>query len=235
MKKYLKKNRIYFELLFPILLGFIAIIISLSSLNISKSQLTYQEILLNPQFYVECYEYRFDTDYSDSSSVYSNDRNKINFRVFNEGAKINNEYYSFFPFYELYQKIDGKRKILKIPIDGGFRGFASERDLNSNELTNFVSLMGGKEKFEQQILPIINNSQGVVGAHFKYILKINYIKINGTEDFQYFDCMKWLSKNEGIKYENAYNNLLKLNEAEIMDVVESFFSNKNKKGNDRNK
>jgi len=178
MKKCLKDNKIYFEIIAPILFGLAALFISIASCNISKQQLLISEIELQPHFYLE-----EDYIFNPKKEIYD----ETEMIIYNGGSPASNISISLVSYIKVgYEKNKQFKKSL-VPITGYYSSQFSTYS-PKGKVATLKDYLNNEKFFEicNQFFGPAKEKYGLVDINLIHVTKINYQDRNNKNGNKYF-------------------------------------------------
>lgn len=199
MKKFITKNKIYFEIFTPIIIGLLGIYIAYLQWGINDQLIKLQTIQIQPAFRIEYILHQNAEGFYNTES----------FKIHNDGYKIETFDYKINVFYEIEYKYKENIKKSYIPIDGFY--FAQSEKSNLSGVMAEGICENNNAKFHQLHLECIQNC---INGDYFFIKRIPLIEIRYTDvtkivHYQYFNKYNKISKNEYNEFFIQTDNLKK--------------------------
>lgn len=172
MKKFLQKNRIYFELIIPILLSLVALIISVITLIYTQRQAENEEFLNNP-----------DLKISNLIFSYQSERNNSHFVIIeNTGNKLREYHSNIFTILKIegIKEPEKEKFSILIPIQDYFGGVIPS-DSYKGEIEKFIGIdnLNLAKILEKQFKEMFNSEFSFISLSMNIILRVSYKNFRG--------------------------------------------------------
>lgn len=216
IRKYLEKNKIFFEVIVASLLSFMAIYVSVQANKIAESQTMIMEQENLPQL-----EIRMTQDYDETIKIYDNNI----WLFFNRGGKILNfdiKEYSFFKFNQL---MDTQIDSLNLPL----YGYLNMRGILTGESDGLIYQIDNDHNGVKEV-ELRNSLIGYGYFNISTFVKVTYDDIFDKPHVEYFQInpgIKKISEQKWKEAENEFNNsnerfqFSKLERLQIIKMLET--------------
>ncbi|MBE8715889.1 hypothetical protein [Cellvibrio polysaccharolyticus] len=185
MKKFLEKNKIYFDIVSSVMFGAAALFISLASYNLSKEQLEISKVSTRPHFYIDkvLYKNPETKEYNDSEM-----------NIYNAGAPAYNIDIVHYEFIEVqYYGKDPMTKLLL--VSGYYLG-----QINNYTPNGLISTLKGPGNngvmaaLDFRSLDIAKSRDEYFELKLKLLVAITYSGNNGESTTEYYLDQKQVSR-----------------------------------------
>ncbi|MCE9950956.1 hypothetical protein LZ618_02400 [Aeromonas allosaccharophila] len=198
MRAFLERNKIYFETITPSLISIIALVISLSSLNMTKRQIEISTSDAQPHFYIKEY-YLYD---SDLKLAYETE-----LKTFNSGADITNYEDTLRTVASIEFYSENGKETIHIPLNGYYGGSTKTQN-SKGEMTKYIGPNNNIlfSKINDDLNSVtFRDKYGFAFISLKHAVRISYKNKLSNEGYAYFINTKSVSKEEYESFMNVFN------------------------------
>lgn len=198
MRAFLEKNKIYFETITPSIISIIALVISLSSLNMTKRQIEISTSDAQPHFYIKEY-YLYD---SDLKLAYEKE-----LKIYNSGADVTNYEDTLHTLASIEFHSEKGKETIDIPLNGYYGGSSKTQD-SKGEMTKYIGPNNNIlfSRINDGISSVtFREKYGFASISLNHAVRISYKSKLSNEGYAYFINTISVSKEEYESFMDAFN------------------------------